>query len=119
MKCGCAAQGVRVEKDGSRIPSCLIHDCVEVDDKAPSLEGRQSCCSSMYGPKGIHDVRPSSPELAFFEYKGPWSRHATEMCKCGYLQIAHERGHRCKFGKFTPVGPAQYDKHYCGCMGWD
>jgi hypothetical protein len=73
-----------------------------------------------YLPKE-HAVEPSDPEkLAFFEYRGPGSRWATDYCKCGYLKVAHdEKRIRCMVGGFTPRGPSERDGHYCGCHGWD
>jgi hypothetical protein len=112
MKCGHAANAVSEGK-----PSCVI--CAgmhpgwnQIDDAPPSLEGRQSKCTAKC------KVVPSSNELPFFEYRGEGSREATLICKCGYHQVAHDKGNtRCK--TFTPKGPQQFDKHYCGCMGWD
>lgn len=132
MKCGCAAQGVMTAKAGVKfdtpIPSCLIHDCQEIADSAPDLTGRMAECA--YRPAG-HSLQPSDPEkLAFFEYRGPGSRWATDVCKCGLSRKPHdEHGGKIPARKyalvmkgcagFTPRGPHQYDLHYCGCHGWD
>ncbi len=122
MKCGCAAQGVLTAKAGVKfdppIPACLIHDCYEVADSAPDLSGRMAQCS--YLPSG-HAIKPSDPEaLAFFEYRGPGSKWATDICKCGYAKVAHdEKRIKCKVGGFTPRGPHERDAYYCGCHGWD
>ncbi len=125
MKCGCAAAGVMRSKGGVTydppIPSCIIHDCIELADAEPDLTGRLAEC--VYLPKH-HTDKPSNRELAFFEWRGPGSRSATTMCKCGYGIVAHEGGQnyrkefRCKVGGFTPVGDLP-DKYYCGCHGWD
>jgi hypothetical protein len=70
-------------------------------------------------------TRPSDPDsLAFFQYRGPGSSHATTTCKCGYALEAHDKPHvqkQCAItGKGqTPRGPAPYDSFYCGCRGWD
>ena len=64
---------------------------------------------------------PSSPSLAFFEFRGEGSMEATEHCKCGYHRIAHEPDHarRVPCREFTPKGAQQFDMYYCGCRGWD
>ena len=118
MKCGCAAQGVKSSSGALKfdppIPACVIHDCIEVADAPPDLAGRMANCAY-----GDHAVKPSDPErLAFFEYRGPGSRWATEICKCGYAKVAHETG-RVKCREFQPRGPHERDTHYCGCRGWD
>jgi hypothetical protein len=120
MKCGCAAQGVLTAKGGVKIdppiPSCLVHDCYEVASAPPDLTGRVANC--VYGD---HARKPSDPEnLAFFEYRGPGSKWATDYCKCGYTKGAHDKPNiKCKFGGFTERGPHERDVYYCGCHGWD
>lgn len=120
MKCGCVAQGVCSSKGGVKfdppIPSCVIHSCLEPADDAPDLAGRVAQCA--YTPNG-HAPRPSSLDLAFFEYRGPGSPDASDLCVCGYREVAHGKGnlHVCK--QFTPHGPYEFDKYYCGCHGWD
>ena len=68
MKCGCVANGVCNRWQGTDydppIPCCIIHDCLEIAPEQPSLEGRTAKCA--YGC-GIE--KPSSLELAFFEYR--------------------------------------------------
>ena len=137
MKCGCVAQGVLTARNGvpldPPIPSCLIHDCTEVADAKPDLTGRMAKCAYRHsqpsprqrpGPSPV----PSSFDLAFFEYCGPGSREATELCVCGYAQVAHEKnGGKCPqiavkrglLGKFQAKGPQEFDRFYCGCFGWD
>ena len=81
--------------------------------------------------------RPSTPDLPFFEYRGPGSRSAKEQCVCGYYEVAHDPAHmdtlvhdrdgkrrptvvesgRCS--GFVPRGPWDVDLFYCGCRGWD
>ena len=71
--------------------------------------------------------QPSDPEkLAFFKFRGKGSRHATELCHCGYNLAAHSEEHphilkRCaETGKGKgPRGPHEFDSFYCGCRGWD
>ncbi len=108
----------------------------------PSLEGRTAKCA-YHGQKtstrgsygggnecnyGQRDhkvctcVQPSSKELPFFEYCGPGSRQADELCKhCGYHKVAHDKADRSRqvCGKFEPKGDTGFDKFYCGCAGWD
>lgn len=115
MKCGCVAQGVLTSKGGvaldKPIPACVVHDCTEIADK-PDLSGRMAkCCDKS-------QVRPSSFDLAFFEYQGPGSRESTEMCKCGYHLVAHTSG-RSKCKTFVARGPREFDRYYCGHAGWD
>lgn len=141
MKCGCASQTVRVMKDGSRVPSCFTHDCLEVAESPPSLADRKARCA-YYGkttsPRGSYGggnecnygqrnaqrctcEQPSSPELPFFEYLGPGSPYALTMCKCGYYEVAHGPAARfpAKCKRFEPVGAQPFDKFFCGCQGWD
>jgi hypothetical protein len=137
MKCGCVAQGVRTMSRGvpidPPIPACLTHDCIESADSKPDLTGRMAKCTySHANPKGRQRPEkspvPSSFDLAFFEYCGEGSREATELCKCGYHKVAHEKnGGKCPANsrtkppsrKFTPKGPQEFDRFYCGCFGWD
>ena len=102
MKCGCASQGVCKAHGGKKldppIPACVVHDCFEIAEVQPSLEGRIALCSyhgckgnsrrsTNYGEYG-EDGRSwakSSADLPFFEYRGPW----------------------------------HIDSFYCGCHGWD
>ena len=65
MKCGHAANAI-TNKDGKELPCCAIccglqNGNEEVDDNAPSLEGRFATC-------GGHSKVSSSTELAFFRY---------------------------------------------------
>ncbi len=131
MKCGCTAQGVLTAKGGIKfdppIPGCVVHDCYEAADTKPSLAGRTAQCA--YLPHG-HAPKPSSLDLAFFEFCGEGSRDATELCKCGLSKKPHdENGGRIPARKysavmkgcpgFTPKGPREFDRYYCGCHGWD
>ncbi len=122
MKCGHAANAQH-KQDGS--PVCAI--CIgitagaaEVNTNPPSLEGRVARCAY-----GCGNERPSSSMLAFFEYLGPGSREAGDLCgTCGYALSAHELEPRPKHLKrmcdsFIPRGDAGHDRYYCGCRGWD
>ncbi len=131
MKCGCAAQGVLKAKGDVKfdppIPACVVHDCYEVADAPLNLTGRLADCA--YLPKG-HATKPSSLDLAFFEFRGEGSRDATEICKCGLAKKPHdENGGKIPARKyamvpkgcagFTPKGSQERDRYYCGCHGWD
>lgn len=101
MKCGCAAQGVMTARGGVKfdppIPSCVIHDCIEIAE-TPNLTGRIAKCaykgcktnsrrSTHYGAytEDGRSEAPSSLDLPFFEHR--------------------------------PTEP--FDRFYCGCNGWD
>lgn len=134
MKCGCAAQGTCSRKDGvdynPPIPSRLTHDCTEIaETRLP--DGRTARCT-YYGKQprknecdqcrknGVCQCeKPSSPDLAFFVFQGEASPYATEICKCGMHKIAHRPTGNCKCQNFVAQGPAQHDRYYCGCKGWD
>lgn len=121
MTCGHAANAVRTMSRGVKhdppLPCCSICDCVEIDSAPPSLEGRMARCS--YYSKCKHEKPSDKDRLAFFEYLGPGSRVASDMCKCGYYRVAHEKPRTDACRNFTPKGPAEHDRYYCGCMGWD
>ena len=82
MKCGCVSNSVCAGRDGKTfdppIPSCVVHDCLEVADSTPDLTGRTAQCS--YLPKN-HAPRPSSLDLAFFKFRGENSPDANTTCK--------------------------------------
>ncbi len=117
MKCGHAANAT----NGHDQPSCAI--CVGLTPNAdlvvdaPDLTGRIAKCS-------CGNAQPSSTKLPFFEYCGPGSPTATNICKCGYAAVAHTpevmaRNKGLKCTNFEPRGPLQFDRQYCGCRGWD
>ena len=105
---------------------------------AEQLTGRTARCAY-----GCGSTRPSDDPrgLAFFEYRGPGSKDATERCKCGFFKCAHEVEYKQRislpfelkspFGRrktvvedgkcqgFEPRGAAEFDSYYCGCRGWD
>lgn len=83
MKCGHTAMAV--DENGN--PCCVIcHGDPRsqiVEEDLPDLTGRLAKCD-------CGNTRESSIELPFFEYKGPNSHAAKEMCKlCRYGIIAH------------------------------
>jgi len=122
MRCGCVAQGTCSSKDGVAfdppVPACVIHDCLELAEAVPDLTGRVAQCA--YSPAG-HAPQPSSFDLAFFEFLGEGSREATDICQCGFSRVAHEgpvsTPLKCK--EFIAKGAAEFDRYYCGCLGWD
>jgi hypothetical protein len=71
----------------------------------------------------------SSEKLPFFEYRGPGSHAAEEMCRrCGFAKRAHLP--MTIFGNpgvvadglcegFEAKGDVVTDQFYCGCRGWD
>lgn len=86
-----------------------------------NLEGRTAKCTS------CGKERPSSTELAFFTFRGEGSREATESCKCGFFEVAHQYDATrvypepvdCPHGGFVAKGPQETDTFYCGCRGFD
>lgn len=119
MKCGHAANAT--DSDGR--PVCAIcigldKDAEEIDIAPPNLASRNARCS-------CGRVAPSDPKaLAFFEYCGPGAREATDICVCGYASVAHTpevmaRNKALKCTTFTPRGPREFDRYYCGCRGWE
>src|SRR5438067_8715960 len=68
-------------------------------------------------------TKPSSADLPNFEFRGPGSRMATQVCVCGYHQLAHHADIRetavsptlknCP--GFRPHGEMEYDAFWCGC----
>jgi hypothetical protein len=122
MKCGHVANAVR-RVAGRDIPVCAICDgfdrrSEQVDNSAPSLEGRQARCS-------CGAITPSSVRLAFFEYRGPGSPRSQEQCAhCGFNESVHKEDTNgfvahAKCPGFTPKGAYEFDSYYCGCAGWD
>jgi hypothetical protein len=103
MKCGCAAQGLRHMPDGSKVPSCITHNCIEAD-APPDLSGRKARCDYYGRSTGRHnecnygqsrsDVctceQPSSTDLPFFKFLGSGSAESMNSCKCGLDWIAHQ-----------------------------
>ncbi len=75
MKCGCAAAGTLKRPGQPALVGCGLHDCTDVVDTRPSLEGRTAKCS--YGGKEI----ASSWSLAFFQHR-PGQAHDAYYCGC-------------------------------------
>lgn len=102
-------------------PAYREGDDPALDDRIVMLEAiisgaRQARCPS------CKTERPSSPELPFFEYRGPGSSAATDACaNCCYYDVAHEgpRANSRICDSFVPHGAWDVDLFYCGCRGWD
>jgi hypothetical protein len=70
-------------------------------------------------------TKPSSTVLERFEYQGPGSRSASDVCVCGYHKLAHHNDiqsgavsptlRNCP--GFRPRGDLGYDVFWCGCDG--
>lgn len=79
MKCGCRANSTCSSNGDMKfdppIPSCCIHDCIEVAYTQPDLKGRKAICCYC---KTEVDSKLSLP---FFEYKPDKDRDAY-YCGC-------------------------------------
>lgn len=96
MACGHRAQSLGKkggEPESRRRPACVICDCFEVDDTAPSLDGRIAKCASCGG-----NERPSADDLAFFEYLGPGSLESVAKCVCGLYERPHRKPWKVTIG---------------------
>lgn len=103
MKCGCAAQGYRTEKDGSHTYGCLVHQCYEQAEQ-PNLEGRTARCA--YFGRTKLNRRYANDECNYGCRRQP-------KCECGSVPSRIDLA----FFKYQPN--KKYDEFYCGCMGWD
>jgi len=144
MKCGHIANSISNNK-----PACVICSCFEIDTEhnvEELLKNRKARCG-FYG-KQTHKSecskcgstctceRDSSPNLAFFEYRGPGSKYESKCKNCFYFADAHpsqggtgyyENSKKkmeslCEHNgkQFEPcVGGLEFDEFYCGCHGWD
>lgn len=122
MQCGHVANGRMGPEDLPVCVSCYgIKEGADVPiDEEPSLAARVATCSL-----GCPSRRPSSTSLAFFEWRGPGSPYATEVCTCGFYKSVHDPEQRPAMGarfpdhEFVARGPHEFDSYYCGCRGWD
>lgn len=116
MQCGHAANGTDSEGravcvicTGITIEACLV------DQRALDLSEREARCA-------CGATRPSDPDLAFFEYRGPGSSFATKCRHCGYTKGAHDRqGGECDFcegtGRYRHHSPTAPARHCNRCAG--
>jgi hypothetical protein len=119
MECGHAANATTEGNPCCAICFMLDPGATVVSVSPPSLEGRIAVCPH------CKKTKPSSPELAFFEYRGPGSDNCS---KCGYKAVAHSnlyptnpvtgRANPVKDHNFDPAGK-ETDVFYDGCFGWD
>ena len=85
--------------------------------KMPNLSGRSARCV-------CGRMAPSNTGLPGFEYRGPGSRMATDVCVCGYHRLAHHDEIRQAAVSptlrncpgFRPQGALEYDGFACGCF---
>jgi hypothetical protein len=103
------------EENSAKMPATL-----------PQLIGRTAKCGC-----GKSVPSTSHESLFGFEYRGPASSEATDICVCGYHKVAHDpegvknnvyKRTVVQDGKcsgFRPRGPREHDTFYCGCRGWD
>src|SRR5579871_1240422 len=83
----------------------------------PDLSARKARCR-------CGRITSSSTDLPGFEYRGPGSRLATEVCVCGYHRLAHHDDIRQAAVSptlrncpgFRPHGEMDYDAYSCGCV---
>ena len=121
MMCGHAANAIQSETGEPVCVICwgLTELAKIVDENPPALIGRTAKC-------GCGATEPSSTTLAFFDYKGPGSKSATDRCGvCPYTLVAHGEVNELT-GRpgitdhaFVPHGPYEFDAYYCGHSGWD
>lgn len=100
------------DKDSTiAVHACVICSCNILQEKL-CLCGRKAKCAD------CNTVVDSDYSLAFFEYRGPGSYRALNMCKrCMYARGPHKD--KIKDHLFVPHGPYEQDEYYCGCKGWD
>jgi hypothetical protein len=95
--------------------------------ETPVLAGRIAMC------KFCEHIEVSSYELDGFEYRGPGSYYACEVCECGFTREDHNWGGRYKpdaygrkgatnpyicinrGGRFRAIGGDTADLFFCGC----
>lgn len=128
MRCGHAANSTANGQPACAICAPRVEAYVTMEQ--PDLAGREARCCKETGPV------PSSPLLAFFEFRGEGSRSATDVCRnCGYAECAHGSGQAEDIARglrprrnvvdegrclgFVESGGWRYDGYYCGHSGWD
>lgn len=128
MKCGHAANA-KNGKTGA--PVCVIcvgmtPDAEIVDENPPDLTGRIAVCTY----RTCKQQRPSSSDLAFFEYQGD-DRSADPKLLADWqakLKVMQKTFDKDKRAELKPAldkaralmkASCTRDQFYCGCMGWD
>lgn len=106
MKCGCAAAATcRDDGKGNHydppIPVCITHDCLEIADPQPDLEGRKARCV-------YFGVVPTGRN-----HESNYGCKRGEPCQCEQPSLIH----KLPFFVHRPDRP--HDEFYCGCFGWD
>ncbi len=108
LACGCRANALgvsakmRAAGQTEPVPSCVIHECFEVNTALEdALKGRMARC---------------------FYYGSPWGR----MNECNYDCKDRKDGCRCERPSDGPALPffshhseQPYDEFYCGCHSWN
>lgn len=111
LKCGCVATSWRVMPDGSRVPSCILHDCIEVAS-VPDLAGRTARCVFNNARPLAKPWRNSGPIYGGGDKAGLCDNKTGGGCRCivpSSLELP--------FFEHRPDDP--HDKFFCGCAGWD
>lgn len=103
MKCGHAAQGYRLNKDGSKVEACVICSCVDVVE-SPCLVGRTAKCFHAGSTK---------PQRRYANDECNYGCRGNPICQC--KEITSDTG--LAFFQHRP--DAKQDEFYCGCHGWD
>ena len=106
MKCGCASSSVRTMTNGVKhdpMPSCMVHDCLEVAERPPDLSARKARCA--YHGSTLTPRRYRNNEC---NYGG---------CKAGKCTCEQPSSAKLPFFEHKPS--ENFDKFYCGCHGWD
>ena len=69
---------------------------------------------AFHAPESMKEVGAEN-EANFFRGK---QQHDTEVFSAEVVAI-HPARNELKCKAFTPIGPQERDKYYCGCNGWD
>lgn len=97
LKCGCVAIALSHGK-----PACPIHDCFEVADEQPKLEGRLARCT-YYG-------KPVKT--------GMYNSNCCDKCKSGDVCLC-EKPSSNNLWFFQHKPDNEFDEFYCACHGAD
>ena len=87
MECGHRANAIGTPAgESDPRPSCVICSCLKTAENPPNLVGRMARCDYV----NCGSERPSTDDLAFFEYKGEGSEQSRLMCaNCAFRIDAH------------------------------